>query len=264
MIALALLITIPILMWFTQTVMLRRCGLPVRWRLSNKDAPRQVRNAGRIVTQLSLVAVVLAYPLLIGVPAWKHYADQFPANETAWRALEGALMAIAILAGLMLVWLACDRIEFEVRHAHRRWIRRLLLLVPSAIFGALVEECVFRGVLQFDLLRSGVAPHTSILIAGSVFAAAHYVRSVKRKWTVFGHLALGIALSSAYAATHQLWLATGIHAGGILIILGVRPFIRYRGPAWLTGESIFPFAGVPGVVGLTLLAWIVTEKFTTP
>lgn len=263
MIALSLLIAIPCLMWLAQTAMLRRHHLPIRWRLSNRDAPRQVRTVGRIVTQGSLLLVVVIYPLLIGDSIVGHYARLFPLNDAIWEAIEGALMAILILAGLLLVWLACDRIEIEVHHERRRWIRRLLLLIPSAAFGAVVEESVFRGVLQFDVLRSGATPAQSIAIAGSVFAAAHYVRSVKRKWTVFGHLALGVALSAAFAATHNLWLATGIHAGGIFVILGARPFVRYRGPAWLTGESIFPFAGIPGILGLTMLTLIVVRWYWT-
>lgn len=264
MIALALLLMVPLLMWASQTLMLRRVGLPIRWRLSSKDAPRSVRNVGRIVTQVALVALILVYPLAIGQPVWNHFAGQYPPGAGPAQAAAGALMAIVILVGLMLVWLSCDRVEIEVRHARRRWLRRLLLLVPSAVFGAVIEECVFRGVLQFDLLNWGLAPGTAVVVAGFVFAAAHYVRSVKRKWTVFGHVALGITLSAAYAATNDLWLPTGIHAGGIFVILGTRPFIRYRGPAWLTGESIFPFAGIPGVIGLSLLTLVLLENFATP
>lgn len=264
MTAIPLLIAIPILMWVTQSLTLQRCGLPIRWRLSNKDAPRQVRTVGRIVTQISLVSVIIAYPLLIGSPVWKHYESQFPPDATRWQAVQGAAMAILVLAGLLLVWLACERIEIQVRHHAKRWGRRLLLLIPSAIFGAVVEECVFRGIVQFDLARSGLASVPSVLLSGTIFAAAHYVRSAKRKWTVFGHLALGIALATAYAVTHNLWLATGIHAGGIFVILGARPFIRYRGPAWLTGESIFPFAGIPGIVGLVVLTLIILERFAIP
>ncbi|MCB9855562.1 MAG: CPBP family intramembrane metalloprotease [Phycisphaerales bacterium] len=264
MIALSLLIAIPCVMWLAQTAMLRRHHLPIRWRLSNRDAPRQVRTVGRIATQAGLVSVIVLYPLSIGAPILGHYAHLYPRDASVMDAVVGALMAIVILVGLFLVWLACGRLEIDVHHERRRWVRRLVLLIPSAAFGAIVEESVFRGVLQFDLVRSGVSPVPSIAIAGAVFAAAHYVRSVKRKWTIFGHLALGVALSAAFAATHNLWLATGIHAGGILVILGARPFIRYRGPAWLTGESIFPFAGVPGVFGLAMLTMIVIMRFWRP
>ena len=264
MIALLTLMAIPVVMWLAQSAMLRYHGLPVRWQLSSRDAPRSVRLVGRIVTQAGLLGVLLAYPWLIGASVRAHYAGLFPWDESAVHSIRGALMAILILVGLLLVWLVCDRIDIEVRPSRKRWLRRLILLIPSAIFGAVVEECVFRGAIQYDLARSGVSSGAEIVIAGAVFAAAHYVRSVKRKWTIFGHLALGILLSTSFATTRNLWLATGIHAGGIFVILGARPFIRYKGPAWLTGASIFPFAGIPGIVGLMILTWIVLTRYALP
>ncbi|MCA9256163.1 MAG: hypothetical protein KDA33_11025, partial [Phycisphaerales bacterium] len=147
MTALSLLIAIPCLMWLAQTVMLRRHGLPVRWRLTSREAPRSVRTVGRVVTQLGLLAVVLLYPPLIGETIQGHYARLYPADGTVRDAIDGALLAILILSGLLLVWLACNRIDIDIRHERRRWMRRLLLLIPSAAFGAFVEECVFRGVL---------------------------------------------------------------------------------------------------------------------
>lgn len=263
MIGISLLLLVPVVMWIAQSIALRACGLPIRWRLTSRDAPRVVRNTGRAVTQVGLAAVVVGYPLCIGQSVVKHYSALLPLDGTRAQFVQGAVMAIIILTGLMLIWLACERIEFEVRHERRRWMRRLALLIPSALFGAFVEEFVFRGVVQFDLLRSGVNANTSIVFAGSIFAAAHYVRATKRKWTIFGHLALGILLSTAFAVTRNLWLATGIHTGGIFVILGVRPFVRYRGPAWLTGESIFPFAGIAGVLGLALLTWAILQRYGT-
>jgi hypothetical protein len=45
------------------------------------------------------------------------------------------------------------------------------------------------------------------------------------------------------------------------MIMGIRPFVRYRGPAWLTGASIFPFAGVIGMAGLILLTAFVSTYY---
>lgn len=264
MIALSFLLAIPIVMWLAQSATLRYHQLPLRWQLSSKDAPRSVRIIGRIVTQSALLAVILVYPWLIGESISVHYGALFPQDGTFVHSIQGALLAALILVGLLIIWLAFERIDIEVRQSRRRWIRRLILLVPSAIFGAVVEECVFRGALQYDLARSGASPGLAIAITSIVFAAAHYVRSVKRRWTLFGHLALGILLSTSFATTQNLWLATGIHAGGIFVILGARPFIRYKGPAWLTGASIFPFAGIPGIVGLAILTTIVLTRYANP
>jgi hypothetical protein len=51
----------------------------------------------------------------------------------------------------------------------------------------------------------------------------------------------------------------GLHAGGIFLTLGTRPFVRYTGPGWLFGASIFPYAGLVGIAALavlTLSIWI--------
>src|SRR5262249_40453256 len=109
-----------------------------------------------------------------------------------------------------------------------------------------------------DLLETPwIAPFGAVMGSTLVFAGAHYVRSVKRRWTVPGHLILGLMLSIAFLVTRNLWFAAGLHAGGILMNMGARPILKYRGSAWLIGESIYPYAGVIGVIGLTCLTAVV-------
>jgi membrane protease YdiL (CAAX protease family) len=143
-------------------------------------------------------------------------------------------------------------VQFRVRHSPGRLIQRIAGVPLTAFMVALLEELLFRTVLLADLLDSF---HPAIAIAtGAVFfAGAHYVRSVKRYWTIGGHLVLGMLLCLAFYYTRALWLPIGIHAAGIILLLGTRPFIRYRGPAWLVGASVFPYAGVVGVAALLLL-----------
>ncbi len=99
------------------------------------------------------------------------------------------------------------------------------------------------------------------MLGALIFAGAHYVRAVKRRWTFPGHVLLGVLLCVAFLRTGSLWLPMGLHAGGIFMIMGIRPFVRYRGPAWLTGASIFPFAGVIGMAGLLLLTAFVSTYY---
>ena len=40
---------------------------------------------------------------------------------------------------------------------------------------------------------------------------------------------------------------------GILAITSFRPFLRYTGPRWLVGASIFPYAGAIGITALMLV-----------
>jgi membrane protease YdiL (CAAX protease family) len=138
----------------------------------------------------------------------------------------------------------------------------MLLLLPIALPGAVVEEMLFRGVVLADLLHGWPGSGSGAVIAGTlIFAGAHYVRRVKRRWTFAGHAMLGLLLCVAFEQTGNLWLATGLHAGGNFMILGTRPLISNHGPGWISGASIFPYAGTVGVVALGLLTVLVTTHF---
>lgn len=262
MTAIVLLVCVPVVMWLVQTALLRRAGLPVRWTIDAGNAPRAVRTGGRVATQACLVGVITLYPLLVDRGPLEYYSALLPARAALDFAL-GAASAALCLSVLYLAWIAGGGVEASVHQSRRRWMRRLLLLVPTACFGAFVEELLFRGVLMADLLRGGTAG-PALATTTMVFAAAHYVRSVKRRWTIVGHLMLGLMLSVAFLRTRNLWLPAGLHAGGILLIMGLRPFIRYRGPTWLTGASIYPFAGAAGLAGLAILTIFVWHYHAGP
>jgi membrane protease YdiL (CAAX protease family) len=256
--ALALLAAVPLLLWLGQTVLLRRAGLPIRWRLSAADLPRPLKRINRVVTYLALVAALVAYPLLRGTTPLTYYAAFFPLESRPRELLHGGAAAILYLVLLYLAWVLTDNVRLELRHGAARLTRRLAGVPPTALLVALVEELLFRGVLLADLLES-LSPRVAVPVAVLVFAGAHYVRSVKRYWTFPGHLALGTLLCLALLWTRALWLPLGLHAGGVVVLMGVRPFARYLGPAWLIGASIFPYAGVVGLAGLlaiTLNMWL--------
>lgn len=262
MTALLLLLIAPLLMWTVQTALLSHYGLPIRWRIDAGQAPRALRTVGRIVTQVSLLGIILCYPALRGEPIFAYYAALLPWSRTALQGVQGAAMSILFLCALYTAWIATDRLRVSVHQSRRRWMRRLVLLLPTACFGAFVEELLFRGVVMSDLLLAPWMPRSlAVGLSVLVFAGAHYVRSVKRRWTIFGHLMLGLLLCLAYLETETLWLPLGLHAGGIAMIMGTRPFVRYRGPAWITGASIFPFAGAVGIAGLGILTAFVTSTY---
>lgn len=265
MLALLLLLWVPVVMWLAQSVALKCLGWPLRWRIDSRGAPRKVRTTGRVVTQMALLAVIGIYPLLIHRTPWAYYAELLPGTPVANQLLQGAAASILFLCLLYAAWLLSGCLRIEVHQSPRRWGRRLALLVPTALFGAFMEELMFRGVLMADLLRSN--PEGRLVAVGAtalIFALAHYVRAVKRRWTFPGHVLLGILLSVAFLQTGTLWLPIGLHAGGILMIMGTRPFFEYRGPAWLTGASIFPFAGLFGLAGLLILIVFVWTRYGVP
>jgi membrane protease YdiL (CAAX protease family) len=252
MLALFLLALIPLIMWLGQSALLLRAGLPLRLRISAADLPRPLKRINRAVTYVAFAAVLLGYPWLRGRTPLAYYSDFFPLGYRAFEMLYGAAAAILYLALLYLAWNLTDNVRFRVRHSPGRLIQRLAGVPPTALLVAVLEELLFRAILLAGLIESFPA-RIALPLGVLAFAGAHYVRSVKRHWTFPGHLALGTLFCAAFFWSDALWLSVGLHAGGVLVLMAVRPFVRYTGPAWLVGASIFPYAGAVGILALLLL-----------
>ncbi len=250
--ALVLLLFVPVVMWGTQSVLLWRVGKPLRWRISAGDLPRELKRINRIMTNLTFAVVLLGYPLLRGASPWVYYGRFLPLGQRPGEALVGAAAAVLYLGLLYLAWTLTDNTRFEVRHKRSKLVRRLAAVPLAAVMVAFVEELLFRAMLLAALLEDFAAP-LALTIGVLVFAGAHYVRSVKRYWTFPGHVALGLLFCVAFYCTDALWLPMGLHAGGVVVLLGARPFVRYTGPPWLVGASIFPYGGAVGIAALLLL-----------
>jgi len=253
MLALVCLLAVPAIMWLGQSVLLLAAGLPLRVRISAEDLPRPLRPVNRVVTNVAFAAALLGYPLLRGQSPLAYYRRFFPVTDARpAEALFGIAASVLYLSLLYLAWTLTDNVRFRVRHTPGRLLQRLSGVPPTALFVALVEELLFRAMLLAGLLEA-LDARVALPIGVLAFAGAHYLRPVKRYWTFPGHLALGVLLCSAYLLTRALWLPLGLHAGGVLVLMGTRPLVRYTGPAWLVGASIFPYAGVVGIAGLLLL-----------
>ena len=260
MLALGAVILVPILMWLGQSALRLAGGKSVQWRLSTADLPRSLRRVNRLVTNLALATVLVGYPLARGQSPVNYYAKFFPLGPRPTELVHGAAAAILYLTLLYLAWSVSGNVRFRVRHTASRLARRLAGVPLTAALIALVEELLFRAVLLAGLLEE-YGPRVALPLGVAVFAAAHYVRTVKRYWTFPGHVGLGALLCLAFHWTGgALWASLGLHAGGVLVLMAVRPFVRSVGPAWLVGASIFPYAGMVGVTALALLTinmWLV-------
>ena len=275
MIVLALLLAIPITVGLVQNALLGAAGRPWRWQIGGHGLPDWIVTVNRVTTNIGLLGVLVGYPLLRGVGPLAYYRQTLPLAP-AWRDFSWGLgAAVLYLSLLYLAWLQAGLIRCEIRHKAGRLVQRLALVPLTAVVAAFVEELVFRGALLrglLDDLRAGlpagtaptVATSVAVLLGALVFAAAHYMRAVKRYWTFPGHVMLGLLLCVAYVHSGSLWLPLGLHAGGILVLLTLRPFVRYQGPAWLTGASIYPYAGVVGVAALGLLTLSVWQHSMGP
>lgn len=254
MLALTLLLVVISVMWLTQTLSLLSVGKPVCLRIDHAGLPRKLQQVNRAVTNLAFAGVLVAYPLLRGQSPWRYYAGLFPLDERAAGVYHGVAAALIYLGLLYASWLVTDNIYLRPLSDARRLGARLAAVPFSAVIGAGIEELLFRAMLLAGLLE-WLQPLPAIAIGTVIFAGAHYVRRVKRYWTFPGHLALGMLLCVSFWCTGSLWLPFGLHAGGILIIMGLRPLVRYVGSPWVVGASIYPYAGAVGVIGLSILTF---------
>jgi len=226
----------------------------MRLRIDHGDLPRRLQRLNRTTTNLAFAAVLLLYPLLRGRSPLGYYAGFFPLDWRLGGLPHGIAAALIYLGLLYAVWLFTDNVYLRPLRDARRLGVKLAAVPLSAVVGAGVEELLFRAMLLAGLLES-FHPVMAVSIGTVVFAGAHYIRRIKRYWTFPGHLALGLLLCASFACTGALWLPLGLHGGGILIIMGLRPLVRYVGPPWLVGASIYPYAGAVGVIGLTILTF---------
>lgn len=260
MTAIALLIVAGVVMVVGRCALFAVAGLPVRPWSHVSGLPKSMRQLPRVLTNLTIAGVVLAYPLIRGEGPVAYYADLLPGDVRLLAAVHGFAVSVVLLSLIYIAWLATDNVRFRVRHRPSKLARKLAVVPFSAVMGALAEELLFRGVLLADLLESFDVT-SAVAIGTVVFVVAHYIRPVKRYWTIPGHLVMSLLICLAFVWTRNLWLSVGLHAGGIFMTLGTRPVVRYTGPAWLVGASIFPYAGVVGIAGLVALAAILGVSY---
>lgn len=99
------------------------------------------------------------------------------------------------------------------------------VLILAVVLAPLLEELVFRGLLQTLLLETlgREARWRVVILAGCAFAAVH-VGSVESWHALPGLLVLGIVLGWLYERTGSVWPCIAVHAGfnalNIALVLG--------------------------------------------
>jgi hypothetical protein len=219
----------------------------------------------KLVLQLVLLGILFGYPLALGQSPLAYHEDKLlPAQPE--HLLEALLLALSSIALGTLVEVRAGWISLEPRYGFSKSLRKVAqgFLTPLPL--AFVEEGIFRGIVleqTIPLLPRGWAS-TLVAIASSaaVFSLVHFIRPARTYAPVIGLFFLGCLLGAAYlVGGHTYWLPAGLHAGGILAIQILRPFVVYRGPAWLIGYRSYPLAGGIGIGVMLLLGLYVAARF---
>lgn len=149
-------------------------------------------------------------------------------------------------------------------------------LIGPAIFAAISEELVFRGIL-FRWIEEFGGSWMALLLTSAFFGAAHLLNPNASPVAAIGiAFEAGVMLGAAYMLTRSLWLPMGIHAawnftqGEIFDIpvsgTKVHGFVvaKLSGPPLLTGNGFGLEASLIAMVIATLfglwLLWLAIRK----
>jgi hypothetical protein len=211
--------------------------------------------------QAVLASILFGLPLAMGLDPIQYHM-RWLLNPPMRPALITLALSIGILGCYQVINVLVGWMQVTAKYSFSKTLKKVLrsFLVPLPL--AVVEEAVFRGVILGQLLdafpqnSAGVA--LAVLVSAAIFSSVHFIRPLKKTiLPAIGLFALGIALGIAFIlAGRNCWLPIAIHAAGVWVIQVLRPFVVYRGPAWLIGYPSYPICGVLGILCMTILSVI--------
>jgi membrane protease YdiL (CAAX protease family) len=133
---------------------------------------------------------------------------------------------------------------------------RLALTVFAVAFAPIVEELVFRGLLQRPLERRWGAG-IGIALAAFAFAAIHLL-----PWVMPLHFALGLLFGAAVYAARSIWAGVILHAANnSLAVLGFQAAAEYDPiqTVWQSGVTL-QFTAALAVLALSAAATLAVGR----
>ena len=73
-------------------------------------------------------------------------------------------------------------------------------------FAPIIEEIIFRGIIQKGMINNGVKPRNAILVSAFIFGIVHF-----NPWQFIGAFLLGIVLGVVYFKTKSLLMSIFLH-----------------------------------------------------
>lgn len=240
-------------------------ALPIYWLL------REDSNLASILTMALLFVELLFF--------WRFWGRLVHGEEhifARYGLVKSRRNAREFFQGLAIGWWLC--LGLFITEAFFGWIKvvnpevNLIRIVSEGLLSAtgiaLAEELLFRGWL-LDELQRDYGKKNCMLVTALVYAVAHFLKPIEeiiRTAVTFPALVLlGIALVLAkYKHGDRLGTSIGIHAGLVwgYYIVNVGQLIEYTNqvPVWVTGIDGNAIAGVMGLVFLSGLTWVMSNK----
>ncbi|NAW51079.1 CPBP family intramembrane metalloprotease [Elizabethkingia argentiflava] len=96
--------------------------------------------------------------------------------------------------------------QFQMLFKQMSWEPMALFLMTS-FFAPVLEEIIFRGIIQKGMINKGVSPAKSIFISAVIFGLVH-----ANPWQFLGALLIGLIFGYVYFKTKTLLLPILLHA----------------------------------------------------
>ena len=221
---------------------------------------------------LAIVLLLLIYELVIRRMG-EHPRDDYRDPKALRRLLIGLVAGFAVFS--VAVGVAA---VIGVYHVNGRGDLSQLLpaLIASALFPAVNEELLFRGIL-FRWLEEWGGSWVALLLTSALFGCAHLLNPNASPIAAVGiAFEAGVMLGAAYMLTRSLWLPMGLHAawnfaqGEVYDIpvsgMPVHGMVNAQlsGPPLLTGNGFGLEASIIAIVVATLfglyLLWMAIKK----
>ena len=161
-----------------------------------------------VIDLVAVIGLILAYKLVIAkLGDDKH--DELPLNGAARETAIGLAYGFGLFALIVLVAALLGVYEVE---GYGGTSGLLAALIANALFPAVSEEILFRGIV-FRWVERFAGTWAGLIVSSALFGAAHMFNPAAT-WvsTVFIAVEAGVLLGGVYMLTRNLWVAIGLHA----------------------------------------------------
>ena len=130
-----------------------------------------------------------------------------------------------------------------------------MMIIMTVVFAPILEEIIFRGIIQKGLMNKGWEPWKAILTASVVFGIVH-----GNPWQFVGAILLGGVLGTVYYKTKSLLLSMFLHAFNNLISCLLIIFSKTESISDTVSLSSWALLGI-GIVVFGVFYWLFMKKY---
>lgn len=228
---------------------------------------------------------VLIAVLLFLVPAYRMSglrgrADFGVPKRSDWMRLFGFGLLVAAASMLLVYLLGLFAGVYAPAELNSGIAGDVFQMIIGALLIGVVEEILFRGYI-LNALRKSLGPVATVLLGSALFAAVHFIKPVEPETTdrwfsgllLLSHpfagagptfwpevctlFFMGTVLATLSLWTRSVYLAIGLHAGWVWIMMLFRLFTENQGKlVWLYGPGEWISKGWIGPL-MALAVWAV-------